>query len=115
MDEVIEYLKKNPQGVSIKDVQYALQLGPITARKLVQEYGKPNGEYNGTGCLYVFNDDPKLAETVKKLKKSEMNQQRLENIRNQILEWMIEGDVDVIAWAEDPLKRSPHHFRRSTS
>ena len=38
------------------------------------------------------------------------NQAKYEEIRRQILEWMYEGNIDVEAWAADPLKRPPSFF-----
>ena len=108
-NDIIHLLIENEeQGVTVRQAQSALQISAKSALNLLQQFGKPH-VYKGTGISYILKD--REANSVKVKSLISMND-RLEPIREQILDWLHQGNVDIEAWANDPLKRPPSYFVR---
>lgn len=107
MTDVIQLLLAYDDiGLTVREIQEKLQVSAKTARNLAQTYGVP-GEYGSTGIKYKIKKDE---NTEKRLEVANKNNERFDAIRSQILDWLYTGNVDVIAWANDPLKRPPSYF-----
>lgn len=94
------------EGVTVREAQNELGISAKNARELLQQFGKPH-VYKGTGISYVVKNDEKTRAQINIFNCSKNH---LEPIRTQILEWLHEGNVDIIAWANDSLKRPPSYF-----
>lgn len=106
-NDIVRYLIAcEPTGATVREVQEHFKISARTARELCQKFGKPH-VYKGSGISYVLNrvkfEDHHIVAMTK-------NQAKYEEIRQQILAWMYEGNIDVEAWAADPLKRPPSFF-----
>lgn len=106
-NDIVRYLIAcEPTGATVREVQEHFKISARTARELCQKFGKPH-VYKGSGISYVLNRERFENHHIVAMTK---NQAKYEEIRQQILAWMYEGNIDVEAWASDPLKRPPSFF-----
>ena len=106
-NDIVRYLIAcEPTGATVREVQEQFKISARTARELCQRFGKPH-VYKGSGISYILNREKFENHHIVAMTK---NQAKYEEIRRQILEWMYEGNIDVEAWAADPLKRPPSFF-----
>lgn len=107
LDDMILYLIANEKsGVTVREAQDHFKISAKTAKDLLQKFGKPH-VYKGSGMSYILNDAKFKNEQIDAITK---NRDKYESIRKQILDWLHQGNVDIEAWANDPLKRPPSFF-----
>lgn len=106
-NDIVRFLiASEPTGATVREVQEHFKISARTARELCQKFGKPH-VYKGSGISYVLNRERFENHHIVAMTK---NQAKYEEIRQQILAWIYEGNIDVEAWAADPLKRPPSFF-----
>lgn len=102
--DIIQFLIANSkQGVTVREAQSQFSISAKSARELLQKFGVQH-IYRGSGISYVLNTEKYKSEKIDVITR---NIGKYEEIRKQILDWLHEGNVDIEAWANDPLKRPP--------
>ena len=111
MRDIIQLMLLNSEnGVTVREAQQALNISAKTAHNLLTHFGKPH-IYKGSGISYILKDTQKIKLQVDSLdSKDEFN-----NVRELLISWILDGNIDIEAWALDSQKRPPSYFVRNDS
>lgn len=111
MKDIVQLLLLNSEeGVTVREAQNELNISAKSALNLLQHFGRPH-KYKGSGISYILKETKEVKKQIDVFN----NCKPFEVIRQQILSWMLEGNVDIEAWALDPLKRPPSYFVKDDS
>ena len=108
-DEFCEYIATKASGLTIREIQDYFKISAKTAKDYVSRFCKPH-VYKGSGMAYILDLSTQSSVSIAKAEQAKIKD--LETTRKYILEWLEEGNVDIEAWASDPLKRPPQFFIR---
>ena len=111
MRDIVQLMLLNSEnGVTVREAQQALKISAKTAHNLLTHFGKPHA-YKGSGISYILKDTQKVKLQVDSLDSKD----KFDNVRELLISWILDGNVDIESWALDPLKRPPSYFVKDDS